>query len=398
MGNVMRGSFKKRLAGAVAAAALATGAAPAHAAGGNLEPILRLTAEQRYDDDALLRNAAGGEGQFITRISPQGGALYKDRGLQFEGWYSPDVLYYETTHHASLEHRGSFQLKKKLSEVTRANVDLKIWRVSDPTSLPRLGIARSIEPILYGKADLSMDTRLAERWNGKVGYHFEGVQIYHAGEMPGFVNAPFAETSYRVTRRSDLGVGYRFQLFTFGAEVASSNSAYLRYATRLTRSMTFTADAGPAWYNDRNHPERTGLLPRANLELARQGPKLDLGLNVGHDLVGASGFANAVWADYAGLVGAYRFLQGVPLKVFAAASYFRDGQPPSRGVLPLFSSGQGVSQGYSVGGGLEWRFNTWLAAQGAFDRFSQLGGQYGVVTADLTRNVVSARLNMTAFQ
>jgi hypothetical protein len=163
-------------------------------------------------------------------------------------------------------------------------------------------------------------------------------------------------------------------------------AAGLRY--RLTRPTTLTVRAGPVSYRGPGGQER-GWVPRVNLELMREGELLDVGVAVGHDLVGASGFANAVWADYASMVLARRFTQR--FNVFGAASFFRNGRAPDM-EWGVFDGSPTVSQGYALSGGVEYRINRQVSAQGAVDRIAQVGVAETAGAGDLTRNVFAVRL------
>jgi len=64
---------------------------------------------------------------------------------------------------------------------------------------PRIGL---FSPVLYGVADASARYRLSHRWSAKVGYHFEGAQLYDdIPEHNGLVHAPFAEEFAPVIER-----------------------------------------------------------------------------------------------------------------------------------------------------------------------------------------------------
>jgi hypothetical protein len=56
-----------------------------------------------------------------------------------------------------------------------------------------------------------------------------------------------------------------------------------------------------------------------------------------------------------------------------------------------------VSQGYAVGGGVEYRLNRYLTAQGAVDRIAQVGAGDEAAGVDLARNVLAVRLVISAW-
>jgi hypothetical protein len=120
---------------------------------------------------------------------------------------------------------------------------------------------------------------------------------------------------------------------------------------------------------------------------------LEVALEAGHDLVGASGFSSVLWADFATLTVSYRFFaawRGV--RVFGAASYFRNGHADQAWVPGPIA---GTAQGYAGEVGVEWKLNTVFALQGTADRIEQLGGAvYG--GGDLARDIIAVRLVIKA--
>ena len=59
--------------------------APAHGAP-QVTPTVRLTAEERYDDDELLRSV--GAGELTSRVSPQVGLALADENDAGDVWYA----------------------------------------------------------------------------------------------------------------------------------------------------------------------------------------------------------------------------------------------------------------------------------------------------------------------
>jgi hypothetical protein len=359
-------------------------------AGVDLQPTLRLFAEERYDDDVLLRTEAGSAGgQLMTKLSPQAGVEVRDHTLTLKSWYAADFIFRHGSGNSSLDHRGSLNVKKMFTERLSMDADLRVWRVSDPTSLPRLGMARTLSPILYGRAELAGNYRITPRWTGRVGYRFEGARIFEEGSTGGVMHSPYVEGLYRLSRRTDVGARYRLQYFGFGQESADSNAVLAEFRHRFSHVTTLTARGGPAYYRSRVNGA-TGLVPVVNVELERVHEQLELGLVLGHDLVGASGFASALWADYASFIGGYRFQPR--LRAFWAASVYRNGAPPNVGAFGVGPS----ASGYALGGGVEWRINQMVSVQGTFDRLSQFGGPVDAAGAQLSRNIVAGRLTIQA--
>jgi len=357
-------------------------------AGTDVTPGFRVGMEERYDDDALLVDA--GAGQLMTKVTPQVGLDVRGRTFETSGWYAADVLFHHASGSFAVDHRGRAQLGLKLTD--RAWVDGKVdaWRVSDPTSLPRLGVAATLSPVLYGRAEAGAHYQLTERWSAGLGYAFEGAQIYDGRSAPGYAHAPSLDAWYRVTRITDLGAELRLQQFVFGAESATAASAAATVKHRFTRQVHGSLRAGAGMFADGAGVWRP--YPRAQLELGREGERVDLALVLGHDLMGASGFTAALWADYGSALVDWRALER--LKLYGAASVFRNGHAPALGFWP--PDGSGTSQGYALAAGVEWKVNGAIALKVQGDRYAQLGAA-GPGATDLVRNIVSARVVVTPF-
>ncbi|NMO23294.1 hypothetical protein HPC49_49655 [Pyxidicoccus fallax] len=375
-------------------------AAPAAQAATVWEPGLRLTAEERYDDDLRLGDGAAG-GQLMTKLSPRLSLTGKDGRLDMESFYAADFLMRHGSGKLSLDHRAGVELRHVLSRRLRVDSAARVFRVRDPASLPRDGLARTTSPTFFTQATLGVTGRATERLDVRAGYKFEAVRILAAGQNSGYAHTPSLEAWYRGTRRLSLGLEYRYQGFLYQGELGQSHgvAAGLRY--RLTRPTTFIARAGPVRFLA-PEGQQSGWAPRVHLELQRDGELLDVGVAVGHDLVGASGFANAVWADYASVVFGRRFTQR--FNAFGAASFFRNGRAPAQ-QWGVFNGSPDVSQGYALSGGVEYRIDRRFMVQGAVDRIAQVGvpetagtdgtGAETPGAADLTRNVFAVRLVVT---
>ncbi len=380
--------------------------ASAGTASAELIPTLKFAAEERYDDDLLLRQGnSANAGQVVTKLSPQIGLDVKERTLTLHSFYAADFFLHSASRYSGVDHRGSLDFKNAFSHVFALEGRTEIWRVSDPTSLPRVGLARTISPILYGWAELVGVQRLSARTTLRVGYRFEGTKVYERLVVPegstappdaGLAHVPFAELWHRATRRSEIGVEYRFQYFTLGSQTSDANSVAALYRYRLSPETRLTVRAGPTYYQRLDHSPsnftRTGWMPRFVFDLTHDSRVSRITAAIGHELTGASGLSSGLWAEYASLFGSHRLWK--ELSVFAGASLYRNGSAANVGI-DSFSPARGIARGYWVNAGLEWRLTRDLALSGIFTRLTQLGSQ-AVGVADLTRNVFAVRLVYTA--
>ncbi|MFL5321563.1 MAG: hypothetical protein ACJ790_18010, partial [Myxococcaceae bacterium] len=145
--------------------------------------------------------------------------------------------------------------------------------------------------------------------------------------------------------------------------------------------------AGPVFYQE-NGGGNSGLVPRLTVELQREQDMTEFGLAAGNDLVGASGFENALWAQFASVFGGIRVSE--PLKFYGAGTFYRNGRAPGAGLLTLNPT-TAAGQGYAGEVGVEWKFNRFVTVSGAFTRIAQVG----TPGADLTRNIGAVRLILT---
>ena len=368
------------------------GCAPASLAATIVEPRARVSLEERYDDDFRLNAPGQVGGQMMTKVSPRVGLDANDETLKFESFYATDFLARHGSGQLSFDHRGGFKLNKFLSRTLKVESTASVFRVTDPTSLPRESVARSTQPVLYGVGKLYVSDKVTHQVDVGAGYSFEGVRELVPGSTAGFVHTPFVEAWLHASRRLTLGAEYRYQAFLFGNAMDQAHGVFGALRYRLTRQTTATVRAGPVVYFGQDGTQ--GVLPRIKLELLHETVPFDLGLIAGHDLVGASGFATTVWADYAGVTFNQRFSQR--LSLYGAASFFRNGRAPNVEAFQL-TPGASVSQGYALSAGLEFKLTRNVSMQAAVDRIAQVGMGEVAAGVNLTRNVGAVRFHMTVW-
>ncbi len=361
-------------------------------AGTEVQPRLRLTAEERYDDDLLLREESGATfGELMTKLSPRVGLELKNPTLEFDGWYAADLQLRHLSRTVRLDHRAGLELNQRLSRLTSIDAELGVWRVTDPTSLPRMGVGRTLDPVLYGRGEVGLDSQLSRRWLSRVAYAFEGTRVYTPETPLGMAHAPSAELLYRLSPRSSAGLGYRFQYFVFGPETATAHTPEALFRYQLDKFTGLALRAGPVAFGQNGGA--LGVAPKLDVNIYRRVRRMDFGLVAGQDVVGASGFSNALWAQYAGLHTGWTALED--LRIWAGASVFRNGDAPGTFDEYVGPDGPGISSGYALGAGAEWELHQHLMIQGQLDRVVQAGvfGPGG----DLARNIAAVRLVLRAW-
>ena len=368
--------------------------APVALASTVVEPRARLSFEERFDDDFRLNADGRSGGQLMTKLSPRVGLDAKDPSLKLTSFYAADVLARHGSGQVTLDHRGGFTVNKLLSRRLKVDVSGSVFRVSDPTSLPRESVARTNQPVFYATSRVYATQRVSRLVDVGAGYGFEGVRVLAEGTQAGFVHTPYVEAWLRSTRRLSLGVEYRYQAFLYGDNLDQGHGVFGALRYRLTRHTTGTLRGGPVAFMGQDG--RRGVLPRVKLEVLHEAERFDVGFIAGHDLVGASGFSNALWADYTGLAFNHHLSQRV--RLYGIASFFRNGRAPGEEVF-TFNGSPNVSQGYALSAGFEFKVNRYLSMQAAVDRISQVGVSPAATAAgvNLTRNVGAVRLHMTAW-
>lgn len=374
-------------------------------AGAELVPTLKLAVEERYDDDRLLLTRPDGStGQMVTKLSPILGLDVKEPTLTAHTFYAADLYIHSADGKTGVDHRAVADFRDALSRRFALDGKLEFWRVSDPTSLPRGGLARTQSPILYGSAEVAGSERLTPRTTLRVGYRFEGVKIYELlppttldpnpePRPPGYAHTPFAELWYRITRRTDIGLEYRFQYLSFGSQSSDANSLAATYRYLFSPDLKLTVKLGPTFYqkldSDPADISRTGWLPRFLLDLSRDARGSRLGFTLAHELAGASGFTSGVWTEYASFYGTQKLFRD--FSIVGAVALYRNG--PAANVALDRWAGDQIAKGYWVTGGLEWQLMREMTLTGTFTRIAQLQGLGG---GQLSRNVIGLRLVYTA--
>jgi len=337
------------------------------------EPILGLAVEARVDDDV----SAGGASESMAKLSPLVG--WRSRGERFhvEGDYALDLVHHLEGSNLTFDHRGHLEARALATRRLTLRAQGGLYRVQDTSTLPRFGIARVPGGALWASWDLGAAYRVTETAPLEAGYLGDVTRLYDRHAPTGVLHSASVHLREAVTRRVELGLRGRTQIFAgrtnpFAEGYAASGTARLR----LTRHSFFAVEAGGMLYH------RDGsvvFVPRGRAQLGLEGRRFDLGLEASRDTYGAAGFASAIWAD--SLYGAFAFRPIEPLGVWIGGGFFRNGVAPDREL---------TAQGYGATTGAEWRVVPGLTARLAFDHIGQLD-ESGRGLA-MARNIVSLRL------
>lgn len=360
-----------------------------------VRPTARVAVEERYDDDRLLRVNAGGPGQIISKLSPEVGFELERRTLSANGQYAPGFMVRHGSRTFVVDHHLSLMGASDLSRAARVDARADVWRASDPTSLPRTGLARSLLPVWYGKAALSTGLQGSRRTAASLGYQVEGARVDGPGQRAGWVHVPSVAGWYRTGARNEVGAELRSQVFLLGGETAISHGVVAADRISLGPGWEASARIGPLLFVPSRAGESAKVLPRVGVELSKEHGDADLAVALGEDLIGASGFTTAIWAQYLSIATGVGL--GRRWRIFGAASFFRNGRASEVGRAPWTFEGDRSSEGYGVGGGLEWEVLPRVRTQGVVDRYAQIGKLDPALGADVARNMVAVRVIVTAW-
>jgi hypothetical protein len=360
------------LSGALAALLLALPGASF--AGTRHEPQLGIAAEMRYDSDAL----AGGGAELMTKLSPRAGYRLRNERRQAEIGYGVDLVHHAEAGNVGVDHRGQLAYRDRLTRRLTLSLEGSLFRVEDTATLPRFGVAQVRSGALWAIARGSARLSLSRTESLELGYRGEATRLLRAGQPLGTVHAPSLRYASLVSRRLELGVSYRYQLFSSGsARFADTHApgATLRY--RVARHTFFLAEAGPMFFRSK---DASALEARLRAELQYEVRGVEAGLSAGRDYVGSAGGASALWADY--VQSALTWRLGEAFMLYGAAGLFRNGLAPSHPSDLL---------GYGLSAGVEWRFARGLAANLGLDRLGQIDrSDQGL---SMVRNIISLRLS-----
>jgi hypothetical protein len=348
------------------------------------KPLVEVSAEQRYDGYDGAEGVANdlGANEYYTKVSPKVGFTLGGEELKLQAWYAADALYKAVRGTTGLDHRAHFLLQANTGPRTEVHSDAGFWKVQDPTSLPRLGVAQINRDVVYGSAALGGSYHFAEKWRVELDNRAEVAQILGVGLPVTVTETPIVALRHYFTERLNGAVHYRYQAFLgLPSVVGQGQTALASLDYRLSHTWTGRVQGGPAVYVGA-HGHATPL-PSAEGALDYHGEYSEFDLVAGHDLVGSLGYAVAAWADYGQATWAYHPWRN--WRFYAGVGAFRNGLAPA---------GPGNFLGYSLGGGGAYSFTRDMSVELAGQRISQLATGADVLgqAVNVNRNIAAVRL------
>jgi hypothetical protein len=377
----------RRLALWAAVALLALGAKARRArAEVSTEPYLSLSADGHYDDYI----PGGGQG-LVTRLAPAaGGRLHTHRLLvrvdgifaydRYQDTFKPVPDTWNVMARAQLDYAATRRLQLSASD--------RFTDARDPREIDRIAV---VTPPGVSIVDNSADARASYALSrsvsleGSYGYHFT-----RFGDLPGPMGQPVpvpggdehdfgAVVATRLDPLDILRAGYRGQYFALGAG-AQTHAPSLGWWRRLTHTLIFDGEGGPLFFVDGAAGGETAATWRARASVLHDTPHWRLMANFDRDLIGGTGAAGIIWAEFgAGLI---RWRPVRWLDLVARGDYFATGLPPDRARLV---------DGYDLGGEITGRVGDWLEIAGYYSYREQFDHEMAGVLG-FQRNLVGIRL------
>lgn len=333
-------TYKSALAGALLVA-VCTPAAAATTAG----PLLRLSVEGRHDADVRGSYQAGS-----MILQPSAGFWVDSPTLRSDARYAADLRAYPggspvvPTPNHRLEATQALQLDDASDLSLRQHAEL----VGDPTSLSRLGIARSFGRTRWLQLEGTYHRAFSRRDSAFVGY--EGNAVFYADPalQDGMSHAPFLWLRRQMGARDGLGVRARLQLFDdLGGGSTTSYEPGITWERRLTELWDLELEAGPAILAG----ESTRVLPRGKVLVRARTPHASVLASYERTFLGATGIPGAVWADV--VTGHYSYRFDTIWSFGVGAGVFRTGTS---------ADGPRALTGAMTSATLGWRFAPQLSA------------------------------------
>ncbi|MBS2028818.1 MAG: hypothetical protein JST54_13030 [Deltaproteobacteria bacterium] len=344
-----------------------------------VKPLVELGTEARYDTDPYLN----GNQEVFSKISPKLGLTAANEELKLDAWYAADALYKAVQQVPELDHRAAFDIKDQLTHRLAVRGDVEAWRVQDPTSLPRLGLAAIPVPIFYSTGGAGLTYQLSPRSSVLLDDRQEVAKIDQAGLPLSLTQAPSASYQYKLGARGTVGVTYRYQAFIAVPDVVGqTHTGLLTWDHQLSEKWHAYAKGGPLAWVDGTQRGATSVVPVGEAGITWAGELSEIDLIGGHDLLGSAGYAAAVWADYAELAVAWHPWR--KLNLWLGSGAFRNGLAPD---------GPTTVQGYSIGGGLGWAFTREISGHLQAQRIQQQDINTGAAQlVNVDRNIFGVQL------
>jgi hypothetical protein len=301
--------------------------------------------DSAYDDNVF--NGRGPD--FVNRVNPHVAWRLIGRRLKVETSYDLGVWTYALGKaDNSINHRAIFSIEGQPARRLILKASDEFVRAEDPGFLTRAGVVAPQIGIIDNIAEVGAMVNFTRRFYAGLNYNFhhtsfdqysqaqinEGLPTLYDGDEHDIDSAWIV----RLGHHDDFRMGGRAQVFTAGPQhdssarwlVGASESPTAGFRHQFIPELELTADVGPVFYQQLagavNIPGATGsgTTWRLGSRLRWFTPTWRGSISYTHDLLGATGIGNAIWADYVYAQLGYHFLERLDLSV--GGGYFRNGR------------------------------------------------------------------------
>jgi hypothetical protein len=370
----------------------------------SLEPYVALSADGRYDD-----YIPGGREGFVMRIAPAAGGrvhthrlvLRVDATLAYDR-YEDTVVPVADSWNAHANANADIALTRRWQLVLQE----RFTDARDPREIDRIAVVSppGVE-VLDNSAAATVSVRATHRLTLAAEYDYRYTHFGDAPTATGPVALPgsqehdlSATAELRWHPRDHVRLGYQEQRFVIGSG-AETHSPSVGYGRVLIPHLRVELDAGPLWYSGPTLTP-TGVGPgaptgpgtamlddgvsatwRGRAALILDTPRWRGMASFDRALVGGTGAAPVIWADFA--AGSLRYRARRWLDLVASGDYFRSGLPPDGGL---------VVAGYDASAEIALRLHASIELAGYYGYRDQTGHAVMGGAYDFRRDVAGLRL------
>jgi hypothetical protein len=243
---------------------------------------------ETWDTNVLLATEdSGGQGDFLTAVSPRGALSYRGRHTTFSAGYSGSFnLYQELTELNAFDQRGTVDLRQRLSPrfTVFARNGLSKTPTTDDVDLP--GIVFRRQGVLMDDLRTGVEARFDRRTSLSASYTFQWVdfeQLATNDDLPqegGRSHGVIADLDHILTPRVSLGGEFDLRRATQNdGRQFNVQNALATIDLRLNQSLSLSGGAGYAWLaTDESGEGRSA--PAFRVSLSGAAPRF--GWNVGY--------------------------------------------------------------------------------------------------------------------
>jgi hypothetical protein len=324
--------------GPALAALLAIAAAGRATAAPRAEPTASLGVDSAYDS-----NVYNGRGpDLVTRVTPRLALHVYDERTEIHLAYDLGAWFYaEGTAENSLNHQGDVSIERRLTRRLTVRIADEIIYAKDPGFLLRAGVVAPQTSIFDNTLDGEVAARLLRRLDLAITYGYRHTTFgpVPAGTPPlhdGDQHDGTLSFALRATRADTVRLGDRLSYYTAdGGGLALADSPALGWRHQFMPYLESRVEAGPLFYHVLDEGRAlmsaagggaSGITWRAQGLLRLVTPHWRAALAATRDLVGGTGAASVLWADYLTGTLAYRVQRRVDVR--SAVGVFANGFAP----------------------------------------------------------------------